>query len=63
MRIVGLVLGVLLVIVGVFWMLQGLNVFNQSGGMNGNHAFVIIGPIVAIVGLVLLGAGLRKRKV
>jgi uncharacterized membrane protein len=61
-RIVLIVVGVVLAVVGIFWLLQGLNVFNQSGGMNGNKAFDIIGPVVAIVGLILLRAGVRTRK-
>jgi drug/metabolite transporter (DMT)-like permease len=57
-----IVLGILLALVGVFWTLQGANVFNQSGGMNGKHTFIYIGIVVAIVGLVLLVTGLRSRR-
>jgi hypothetical protein len=57
-----IVVGILLAILGVFWMLQGFNVFNQSGGMNGHKIFAVIGIIVAIVGLGLLVTGVRTRK-
>jgi hypothetical protein len=57
-----LVAGVVLLLVGLVWTLQGLGVFGQSGGMNGKTAFAVIGPIVGIVGLVLLGMGARARR-
>lgn len=57
-----IVLGILLVIVGVFWTLQGFNVLNQSGGMNGHKIFAVIGVIVALIGLGLLATGLRTRR-
>jgi hypothetical protein len=56
MRWVWLILGVLAVLVGVVWTLQGLNILGGSV-MSGNPMWAIIGPIVAIVGLVLVGIG------
>jgi hypothetical protein len=60
MRLAGIVIGVLAVIIGIVWTLQGLNILGGSG-MSGNLTFAVIGPIVAIVGLVLLGFGVRRR--
>jgi len=62
MRVVWIILGVLAVAAGVLWTLQGLDLLGQSGGMNGNTTWAIIGPIVAVVGLLLLLFGARKRK-
>jgi len=55
------IVGIVLVIAGVIFMLQGLDVFGGSGGMNGNETWAVIGPIIAIVGLVLLVTGARTR--
>lgn len=62
MRWVWLIIGVLLVLAGVVWTLQGLDLLGQSGGMNGEKMWAVIGPITAVVGLVLAGFGLRKKK-
>ena len=61
MRIVWRVLGVLAFGLGVLWTLQGLDLLGQSGGMNGDTTWAIVGPIVAVVGLLLVLVGARKR--
>ena len=63
MRWVWLILGVLAVLVGIVWTLQGLNVLKGSG-MSGQPMWAIIGPILAIVGLALVGvgAGIGRRR-
>jgi len=63
MRWVWLILGVLAVLVGIVWTLQGLNVLKGSG-MSGQTTWAIIGPILAIVGLALVGfgAGIGRRR-
>ena len=53
MRVVWLVIGVLALIAGLFWTLQGLNVIGGSA-MSGQTMWAIIGPIVGIIGLALL---------
>ncbi len=60
MRWVWLILGGLLVLCGVVWTLQGLDLLGQSGGMNGQKMWAVIGPITAIIGLLLVRLGLRK---
>jgi hypothetical protein len=57
-----IVVGILLAIAGVIFTLQGLNVMGQSGGMNGNKLWAVLGPIIAIIGLVLLVTGIRSRR-
>jgi hypothetical protein len=61
-RWIFLVLGVLLAIAGVVWILQGLNLLGQSGGMNGQHIWALIGLICALAGLGLITAGVRARR-
>lgn len=53
--------GVLLVIAGIVWILQGLNLLGQSGGMNGQHIWAIIGVICLIAGLGLAAVAMRAR--
>jgi hypothetical protein len=57
----GLGLGAMLTLFGVLFTLQGLNVVPGSP-MSGVTLWAILGPIVAIVGLVLLGAGFARRR-
>jgi hypothetical protein len=56
-----LVLGVLLVLVGVVWTLQGLNIMGGSA-MSGVTLWAVVGPIVGVAGLLLLILGLRRTK-
>ncbi len=52
--------GVLMLIVGGVWMLQGLNVMPGSF-MSGQMQWFNIGALVAIAGLALLGWSFRRR--
>jgi hypothetical protein len=54
-------LGVLLVLMGLIWTLQGLNVLKGSQLMSGNTLWAIIGPIVAIIGALLVTRAVRAR--
>jgi hypothetical protein len=53
------VVGGLLMLAGVVWALQGFDVLGGSA-MSGQGVWAVIGPIVAVVGLVLLVAGSRR---
>ena len=57
-----IVVGILLALAGITFTLQGLNVMGGSGGMNGNKLWAVLGPIIAIIGLILLVTGFRSRK-
>jgi hypothetical protein len=61
MRWVWIVLGVLAVLLGIVWTLQGLNILGGSA-MSGHIIFTVIGVIVAVVGLVLLGVGVQRGR-
>ena len=61
-RWIFLVTGVVLAIAGIVWILQGLNLLGQSGGMNGQHIWAIIGVICALAGLGFIAAGVRARR-
>jgi hypothetical protein len=61
-RWIFLVLGVVLAIAGVVWILQGLSLVGQSGGMNGQHIWALIGVVCALAGLGFITAGARARR-
>lgn len=59
MRALGVVIGVLLVLVGVIWILQGFNVLGGSA-MSGRPMFSILGAVLVLVGFVLLARNTRR---
>ncbi|WP_432968406.1 hypothetical protein [Dactylosporangium sp. CA-233914] len=61
MRLVFLIAGILLLLAGAVWTLQGLGVLGGSA-MSGVTMWAIIGPLVAIAGLVLLLRGARRPR-
>ncbi|MFB7882871.1 hypothetical protein [Microbacterium sp. NPDC056057] len=56
-----LVPGVILAAVGLVWTLQGAGVL-QGSAMTGSTLWATIGPIVLVVGLVLIGIGIARRR-
>ena len=62
MRIVWIILGILAVAAGGLWTAQGLDLLGQDGGMNGDSTWAIVGPIVAVIGLLLILVGARKKR-
>jgi len=61
MKVLLIVLGVLLELVGIVWILQGANVLTQ-GQMAGHSQWIVIGIIVDCVGTLLLIVGLLRRR-
>jgi hypothetical protein len=51
--------GALLVATGAVWTLQGVGMLGGSP-MTGDRTWAVVGPVVAVVGLVLIGLGLRR---
>ncbi|CCH17458.1 hypothetical protein [Micromonospora lupini] len=56
-----LTLGLLAVVIGAVWTVQGLGYVSGSA-MTDERIWAVIGPIVALVGLVVLWLGLRSRR-
>ena len=54
-------LGVLMVLVGLVWTLQGLGVLKSSSPMTGVTLWAIIGPVVAVIGVILVARAARAR--
>jgi hypothetical protein len=53
--------GVVLIIAGALWALQGFGVIGGSF-MSGNSVWAIIGPVIAIIGFVMAAVGLRRAR-
>jgi hypothetical protein len=60
MRWVLLVIGALMALSGAVWTLQGLDVLGGSV-MSGDRTWAVVGPIVAVAGLVMIALGVRRR--
>ena len=56
MRPIRLILGVLLVLSGLVWIAQGLNMpFAPRSFMTADRAWIVIGAVTAVAGGVLIG--------
>ena len=55
-------LGVLLALMGLIFTLQGLDILKGSAVMSGNMLWAVIGPIVAIIGVLMVARAVRTRK-
>jgi len=56
-----LVPGVILAAAGLVWTLQGFNVLQRSV-MSGSSTWSTIGPIVLVIGVVLIVIGVVRRR-
>jgi hypothetical protein len=57
-----IVVGVLVALAGVTFTLQGLNVMG-SGGMSGQTIWAVLGPLIAVIGLIVAALGIRQGRV
>jgi protein-S-isoprenylcysteine O-methyltransferase Ste14 len=55
------IVGVLLILAGIVFSLQGANILGGSALMSGNPTYVYVGAVVAVVGLILVIAGARMK--
>jgi hypothetical protein len=60
-QIVLVVIGLVAAVAGLVWTLQGLGYVGGSF-MSGATVWAVIGPVVVLVGLVLITLGLRSRR-
>ncbi|MEU7848147.1 hypothetical protein AB0B74_13060 [Micromonospora parva] len=56
-----LTLGLLAVVIGAVWTVQGLG-YVEGSVMTDQKIWAVIGPLVALAGLVVLWLGLRSRR-
>ena len=54
-------IGVIVALLGLLFTLQGLGVVGGSA-MSGSTLWAVLGPIIAIVGIVLVVLGLRRGR-
>ena len=62
MKWVLLIVGILFVLTGAVWVLQGTNVLTGSAVMSGHSLWTVIGVTLAAVGIVLIVLGATRRK-
>jgi hypothetical protein len=63
MRVVSSLIGVVMILMGGVWILQGLNLAFRSGFMVGNYHWTIYGAILALVGVAqVLWSNTRQTK-
>ena len=55
------VIGVLLVVAGGVWTLQGVG-YIKGSFMTGTTTWSVVGPVVVIIGLAMAATGLRRRR-
>jgi drug/metabolite transporter (DMT)-like permease len=60
-RIIRIIVGIVLALLGIFWILQGADLLGGNGGMNGKGIWIVIGAVVLIAGVAVL-APLRRRQ-
>ena len=53
--------GLLAVVLGSVWTLQGLDLLGGSA-MSGNTFWAVVGPVVVVAGAALIAIGLRVRR-
>jgi hypothetical protein len=56
---VALLIGIVLVLIGIVWTLQGLDILGGSG-MSGVGIWAVVGPFVALIGVVIAFGARRK---
>jgi len=56
-----IVVGILLLIFGTIFALQGANVIKGSSVMSGNSAYIYVGGALAVIGLIMLIRGSMSR--
>ena len=57
-----LIAGILVLLAGVVFSLQGADVIKGSSLMSGDPTYIYVGAVVAILGLFLIGLALRAGK-
>jgi hypothetical protein len=55
------IVGIVLLLFGTVFALQGANVLKGSAVMSGNSTYIYVGGALAVIGLILLGVGAMSR--
>lgn len=62
MKWILIVLGILLLVVGIVWLLQGTNLL-PYGQMAGHRRWIVLGAALGVVGVILVIAGVRVKRI
>jgi len=54
------VVGVILILMGIVFSLQGANVIGGSAVMSGVTSYIYVGVVIAVIGLIVLVLGFRS---
>jgi len=60
-RVIVVIIGVVVALFGLLWALQGFGVVGGSP-MSNTTTWSILGPIIALIGIAMAGAGARRPK-
>jgi membrane protein implicated in regulation of membrane protease activity len=60
-RWISIIVGVLLLLAGIVFALQGANIIGGSAIMSGDPTYIYVGVVVAVVGMLLVAIGARMR--
>ncbi len=55
------IFGLVLVILGTIFALQGANLFPGRSFMNGDPTYIYVGGVLAVIGLILVAVGTLSR--
>ncbi len=61
-RSIGVVVGVVVLLLGSLFFLQGIGVVVSSSPMTNTVLWTVLGPVIAVVGLVIVIASSRGRR-
>ena len=61
MRVIGSLIGIVMILMGIVWILQGQDIAFRRGFMVGDYHWTIYGAILALVGIVVLVWSNRRR--
>ena len=61
MRIAGTIIGIVFILFGCVWTLQGANILKGSALMSGQSQWMYIGLVVIVLGIVALWWTYRRR--
>ena len=61
MRVLWVLVGGIITLIGLVWALQGAGILGGSV-MSGRGIFIVIGLLVVVAGLALVGVGVRRLR-
>jgi xanthine/uracil permease len=60
-RLIPIIIGVVVLLVGIGWASQGAGMMGGSGLMDNNSTFIYLGGLVAVIGVALIAFGVISK--